>query len=43
MPRETREEERHWKRWSRQWMYESLGLFKGYRVRRPILKVAPAR
>ena len=23
-----------WKRWSRQWLYENLGLFKGYRVRR---------
>jgi RNA-directed DNA polymerase len=32
-----------WKRWSRQWMYESLRLFNGYRIRRPMLKVAPAR
>jgi len=32
-----------WKRWSKQWMYESLRLFNGYRVRRPMLKVAPAR
>jgi RNA-directed DNA polymerase len=32
-----------WKRWSRQWMYESLRLFNSYRVRRPMLKVAPAR
>ena len=32
-----------WKRWSRQWMYESLRLFNGYRVRRPMLKVAPVR
>jgi len=32
-----------WKRWSRQWLYETLRLFNGYRVRRPMLKVAPAR
>ena len=31
-----------WKRWSRQWLYETLRLFNGYRVRRPMLKVAPA-
>ncbi len=31
-----------WKRWSRQWLYESLRLFNGYRVRRPKSKVAPA-
>jgi RNA-directed DNA polymerase len=31
-----------WKRWSRQWLYESLRLFNGYRVRRPLSKVAPA-
>ena len=31
-----------WKRWSRQWLYETLGLFNGYRVRRPRPKVAPA-
>ena len=24
-----------WKRWSRQWLYETLRLFNGYRVRRP--------
>ena len=24
-----------WKRWSRRWLYEQLGLFNGYRVRRP--------
>lgn len=24
-----------WKRWSRRWLYEELGLFNGYRVRRP--------
>jgi RNA-directed DNA polymerase len=32
-----------WKRWSRQWLYETLQLFNGYRVRRPVPKVAPAR
>jgi RNA-directed DNA polymerase len=34
-----------WKRWSRQWLYEYLGLFADYRVRwyRPSLKAAPAR
>jgi hypothetical protein len=32
-----------WTRWSRQWLYESLRLFNGYRVRRPLPKVAPAR
>jgi RNA-directed DNA polymerase len=32
-----------WKRWTRQWLYESLGLFNSYRVRRPQPKVAPAR
>jgi RNA-directed DNA polymerase len=31
-----------WKRWSRQWLYETLKLFNGYRVRRPGLKVVPA-
>ena len=31
-----------WKRWSRQWLYESLRLFSGYRVRRPTPKVVPA-
>jgi len=31
-----------WKRWSRQWLYETLRLFNGYRVRRPMTKVAPA-
>ena len=30
-----------WKRWSRQWLYETLRLFNGYRVRRPTSKVAP--
>jgi RNA-directed DNA polymerase len=34
-----------WKRWSRRWMYEQLGLFNNYRVRRyrPSFKAAPAR
>ena len=32
-----------WKRWSRQWLYETLQLFNGYRVRRPVPKAAPAR
>jgi RNA-directed DNA polymerase len=34
-----------WQRWSRRWLYDGLGLFKGYRVRRPevALKVNPAR
>src|SRR4030088_285397 len=31
-----------WKRWSRQWLYESLRLVNGYRVRRSMPKVAPA-
>ena len=31
-----------WKRWNRYWVYETLGLFNGYRVRRPMPKVAPA-
>src|ERR1700694_675515 len=31
-----------WTRWSRQWLYETLKLFNGYRVRRPMPKVAPA-
>jgi len=31
-----------WKQWSRQWLYETLGLFNGYRVRRATPKVAPA-
>ena len=32
-----------WKRWSRQWLYEALGLFADYRVRYklPLLEVAP--
>jgi RNA-directed DNA polymerase len=34
-----------WKRWSRQWLYEGLGLFDGYRCRRyrPPLKAVPSR
>jgi RNA-directed DNA polymerase len=31
-----------WKRWSRQWLYEGLQLFTGYRVRRPPPKVVLA-
>ena len=31
-----------WKRWSRQWLYEGLQLFNGYRVRRPPPKVVLA-
>jgi RNA-directed DNA polymerase len=31
-----------WKRWSRQWLYETLKLFNSYRVRRSEPKVAPA-
>jgi RNA-directed DNA polymerase len=32
-----------WKRWNRRWLYDTLRLFNGYRVRRDTLKVAPAR
>ena len=32
-----------WKRWSTQWLYESLRLYNGYKVRWPMPKVAPAR
>jgi RNA-directed DNA polymerase len=34
-----------WKRWSRQWLYEELGLFSDYHVRRsqPMTKALPAR
>ena len=34
-----------WKRWSRNWLYDELGLFNQYRVRRPGLvpKALPAR
>jgi RNA-directed DNA polymerase len=33
-----------WKRWSRQWLYHRLGLFKDYRVQRPrrVPKALPA-
>ena len=31
-----------WKRWTRRWFYDALGLFDDYRVR-PRLKAAPAR
>jgi RNA-directed DNA polymerase len=31
-----------WKRWSRQWMYDELRLFRGYWVVRPAPKAAPA-
>ena len=31
-----------WQRWSRQWLYEHLGLFKGYRVIRAVPKATPA-
>src|SRR5262249_7121815 len=33
-----------WKRWSSEWLYERLGLFKDYRlVRWSVAKAAPAR
>jgi RNA-directed DNA polymerase len=32
-----------WTKWSRRWMYETLGLFNGYRVRYTVLKASPAR
>jgi RNA-directed DNA polymerase len=31
-----------WKRWSTQWLYDTLKLFNGYKVRWLQLKVAPA-
>jgi RNA-directed DNA polymerase len=32
-----------WKRWSNRWLYDGLGLFNGYKVRRhPALKASPA-
>jgi RNA-directed DNA polymerase len=31
-----------WKRWSRQWLYDSLGLYNDYRVRWPLLEASPA-
>jgi hypothetical protein len=32
-----------WKRWNTQWLYESLRLYNGYKVRWLMPKVAPAR
>ena len=34
-----------WQRWSRRWLYDELGLYNHYRVRRPesVLKANPAR
>jgi RNA-directed DNA polymerase len=32
-----------WARWSRPWLYDTLGLFNSYRVRRDGPKVAPVR
>jgi RNA-directed DNA polymerase len=34
-----------WKKWSKQWLYEELGLFNDYRIRRPALlpKALPTR
>jgi RNA-directed DNA polymerase len=31
-----------WARWSRGWLYQTLKLFDGYRVVRPVPKAAPA-
>jgi RNA-directed DNA polymerase len=31
-----------WKRWNRRWLYDTLRLVNGYRVRRDMLKVTPA-
>jgi RNA-directed DNA polymerase len=31
-----------WNRWSNQWLYDTLGLFNGYRLRRPTVKALPA-
>jgi RNA-directed DNA polymerase len=31
-----------WKRWNRSWLYDTLRLFNGYRLRRDGLKAAPA-
>jgi RNA-directed DNA polymerase len=31
-----------WKRWSRQWLYETTGLFNGYRLRSRAPKASPA-
>ena len=32
-----------WKRWSRQWLYDTLRLFNNYRVSRPQPKALPVR
>ena len=32
-----------WTRWNRQWLYKTLKLFNGYKVKRLQPKVAPAR
>jgi RNA-directed DNA polymerase len=32
-----------WNRWSKRWLYETVGLFNDYRLRRPLLKALPAR
>jgi len=32
-----------WKRWRRRWLYDTVGLFHNYRVRRPQPKALPAR
>ncbi|WP_265021510.1 group II intron maturase-specific domain-containing protein [Wolbachia endosymbiont (group A) of Icerya purchasi] len=32
-----------WKRWSRGWIYEKLGLYKDYRIRYYIPKVSPVQ
>ena len=31
-----------WKRWSRQWLYEELGLYNDYRLRRPWSQIGRA-
>jgi RNA-directed DNA polymerase len=43
MLRARRQQGFGWSRWSRRWLYDKLGLFNGYRVRRPTSKVVPAR
>ena len=32
-----------WERWSREWMYQKLGLFSDYQIRYYVPKVSPAR
>jgi len=32
-----------WDRWSRRWIYDTLGLFNDYQLRRPALKALPTR